>query len=57
MRQRRLGVWLAVVVAITTALGVGSHASGVRWEVTLEVAPAGVELAAATEHARIALKL
>jgi hypothetical protein len=55
MRQGKLGLWLAVAVAIVSALG--SQAGSARWEVTLHLAPVGVELTASTEHARVALKL
>jgi hypothetical protein len=56
MRRGRLGLWLAVAVAIASAVG-GASASGARWEVTLRLAPTEVELAAASEHVRIELKL
>jgi hypothetical protein len=56
MRKGRLGLWLVVALTIS-ALGSASAASRARWEVTVHVAPAGIELAATTEHARFAVKL
>ncbi len=56
MREARLGMWLAVVVAVASVLGAGSWASEMRWEVSVQLASAGVELAATSEHARIAVR-
>jgi hypothetical protein len=56
MLRQGLGLWLAVAVAIATAAGVG-QASGARWDVTLHVAPAAIELAATTDHVRVSLHL
>ena len=57
MRQGRLGVWLAVALAIFSAVGGAGAASRARLEITFHLAPAGIELAATTEHARLAVKI
>ncbi len=56
MREARLGMWLAVIVAVASVLGAGSMASGMRWEMSVQLASVGVELTATSEHARIAVR-
>ncbi len=56
MREARLEMWLAVIVAVASVLGAGSMASGMRWEMSVQLASVGLELTATSERARIAVR-
>jgi hypothetical protein len=57
MRHGRFGLWLAVALVIFSAVGSAGAVSHARLEVTFHLAPAGIEFAATTEHARFAVKI